>query len=425
MLPVSLEYTTAIDAPVRRFIPRVEVTWTDPFIDPSITADGGTDENYINYPEQVADLTSEMSRKWAHLDGTFKPDGTFYPAPSPAEAAAGAQMGWWGANRCDGSAEWSPGSYPALTVSFAARPVLALVVTGDSEYNEYPVDFDVTLYDTDDNLLHTETVTGNAALTWRKSIADEGIDDATYMILTVKKWSAPSRVVKIAEFYTSVVEEYTGDEVVSLNLLEEREISDGSVPIGNISANELELTLQNIAIIKDGEKIIDPFFPSNPNTYLRNVIKKNRRIRAWLGIVLPDSSVEEIPLGTFWSGDWSAEEQNSTVSTGARDRMELLRQAICSTMAIYTDISLYDLAETLLEDAKLNIPMTDLTWEIDTALQGFTVPYGYFPRQDYFNCIKDLVTACMGQAYMSRDDVLVITGPGTYTRPGTVTTEGA
>ena len=207
--------------------------------------------------------------------------------------------------------------------------------------------------------------------------------------------------------------------------MEEREIGDGSLPIGNISANELDLSLQNISIIKDGEAIIDPFFPSNPDSYLHNVIKKNRRVRAWIGILLSDASIEYIPLGTFWTGDWSAEEQESTVSTSARDRMELLRAAICSTLPVYESVTLYDLAENLLNNAKTAIPMPDLTWEIDVALQLITVPYGYFPRQDYFACIKQLVTACMGQAYMSRGDVLIITGPGNYERPGTTTTAGA
>lgn len=419
MIPVSALYEASIGASPRRWVPRVEITWTDPFIDASITAPAPTDSNRISYPEQCADLIATMGRKWAHLDGTFKPDGTFYPAPS---SAAGAQMGYWGANRCDGSAVWAPGSYPTLRIEFAARPVLALRVTGDDQYNEYPVDFDVEVYDADDTLLFSEAVTGNALLTWKESIAGENINDATYMLLIIKKWSAPSRVAKIAEFYTSLVETYTGDEIVSMGLLEEREISDGSLPVGNIAANELDLSLQNIAIIKDGEKIIDPFFPSNPNTYLQNVIKRNRRIRAWLGLVLPTGVVESIPLGTFWSGDWSAEEQEATVSTSARDRMELLRNAICSTLPVYTDVTLYDLAEALLTEARNTIPMPDLVWEIDTLLQGFTVPYGYFPRQDYFACIKQLVTACMGTAYMSRDDVLIITGPGAYARPGAAAT---
>jgi hypothetical protein len=422
MLSVSSEFTTAIKATTRRFVPKVEITWTDPTIDPTVDADA-TDKNYTSYPVQVADTTIVPSYKYFHLDGACKFDGTYHIAPAASEIAT-VQMGYWSATACNGSAVWGP-PYPTITVDFAARPITSLVVSGDSQYNEYPVDFDIEIYDAADALLLSVAITGNNRLNWSQSISDEGINDATYMKLILKKWSSANRVAKILEFYTSIAETYTGDEIVSMNLLEEREVSDGSIPIGNISANELDLSLQNIRIIKDGASIVDPFFPSNPNTYLQNVIKKNRKIRAWLGLVLPDDSVEYLALGTFWSGDWNTGDKDSTVSTSARDRMELLRNAICSTLPVYEDISLYDLAENLLNDAKTNIPMSELTWGIDTELQSFMVPYGYFPRQNYFKCIKDLVTACMGVAYMSRDDVLIINGPSSYARPGTVTTEGA
>jgi hypothetical protein len=422
MLPVSVEFETAIKATTRRFVPRVEVTWTDPTIDPTIDADA-TDKNYTSYPVQVADLQTLPSYKYFHLDGICKFDGSYHIAPALSEIAT-VQMGYWGATACNGSAQWSA-PYPTIIVDFAARPITSLVVVGDSQYNEYPVDFDIEIYNAADVLIYSVAVTGNTRLNWNLSVSEENINDATYMKLILKKWSLANRVAKILEFYTSLAETYTGDEVVSMNLLEEREVSDGSIPIGNISANELDLSLQNIRIIKDGESIVDPFFPSNPNTYLQNVIKKNRKIRAWIGLYLPDDSVEYLSLGTFWSGDWNANDQDSTIQTSARDRMELLRNAICSTLPLYENISLYDLAENLLNNAKSDIPMPDLIWEIDIELQSFMVPYGYFPRQDYFKCIKDLVTACMGVAYMSRDDVLIINGPSSHERPGTVTTEGA
>ena len=420
MLPVTAEFQTAVKATVRRWRPRLAITWTDPTIDPTIDADA-TDKNYTSYPEQVADTLILPTYKYFHLDGICKFNGTYHIAPAVSELAT-IQMGYWSATACNGSAQWS-GSYPTITVDFAARPITALVVSGDSQYNEYPVDFDIEIYDAADTLLYSVAVTGNNRLNWNLSISDEDIVDATYMKLIIKKWSLANRVAKILEFYTSIAEIYTGDEVVSIILLEEREISDGSIPIGNISANELDLALQNIRIVKDGESIVDPFFPSNPNTYLQNVIKKNRKIRAWLGLVLPDDSVEYITLGTFWSGDWNVNDKDSVVTTSARDRMELLRNAICSTLPVYASISLYDLAENLLNAAKEDIPMADLTWEIDDELENFIVPFGYFPRQSYFKCIKDLVTACMGIAYMSRDDVLIINGPSSYTRLGT--TEGA
>jgi hypothetical protein len=421
MLPVSSEFETAVKANNRRWVPKVEITWTDPLIDPTVDVDA-TDKNYTSYPIQVADLYTIPNYKYFHLDGICKFDGSYHIAPGVSEIAT-VQMGYWGATACNGSAQWSE-PYPTITVDFAARPIVSLVVAGDSQYNEYPVDFDIEIYNAADSLIYSIAVTGNTRLNWSLSVSEENINDATYMKLILKKWSCANRVAKILEFYTSLSETYTGDEIVSMNLLEEREVSDGSIPIGNISANELDLLLQNIKIIKNGESIINPFFPNNPNTYLQNVIKRNRKIRVWLGLVLPDDSIEYISFGTFWSGDWNVNNQDSTIQTNARDRMELLRNAICSTLPVYDAISLYDLAENLLNNAKTNIPMPDLVWDIDTELQLFIVTYGYFPRQSYFKCIKDLVIACMGAAYMSRDDVLIINGPSSYARPETVTTEG-
>jgi hypothetical protein len=406
VIAVSPEFNAAVKATVRKWRPKLEVTWTDPFTDPAITA-SANDKNRINYPEQVADLVEIPTRRWAHLDGTFKPNGTFHPCPSAAESLFN-QMGWWGAARCDASAEWGL-PYPTLTIEFAARPVLALIVVGDSIYNEYPVDFYVKLYNGDDDVLYTDTVAGNANLRYVKSIASAGITDAVKMTLEVKKWSAPNRVVKILEFYTAVVETYYGDDIVSMNLLEESEISDGSLPIGNISCNELDFELQNIKLITSlGETILNPFYPGNTNSYLHNLIKRNRKVRAWLGLVLPDASVEYVPLGTFWTGDPKVSERSPVISFSCRDRMELLRKAEFTGSEVYQNESLYDLAVVVLEHAKANIPMVDLEYSIDAALQDMVIPYAYFPKQTYFETIRQIAEACAGTAYMDRDDVLRI-----------------
>ena len=196
-----------------------------------------------------------------------------------------------------------------------------------------------------------------------------------------------------------------------MNLLEEREISDGTLPIGNISANELDIELQNVKLVRGAITIPNPFSFENAQSYLQGLLKKNRRIEAFLGLVLPGGSVEYVTLGTFWSGDWNASEKGTIASTSARDRMELLRNAEYSKSLIYESINLYDLMEIVLNSAKTDIPMSDLVWDIDDELEEYTVPVAYFPRQDYFKCIKQIVEACMGQAYMSREDVLIVTGP--------------
>ena len=104
MIAVSDAFKTAIKATTRRFRPRLDITWTDSLIDPTITV-SSNDDNYIHpiSDKQAANGVSVTSRKWAHLDGVIIADGSYHPMPDDTEAAAGgSEMGWYGATRCNG-----------------------------------------------------------------------------------------------------------------------------------------------------------------------------------------------------------------------------------------------------------------------------------------------------------------------------------
>jgi hypothetical protein len=405
VISVSPEFTAAATALVRKSVAKIDIVWTDPFIDTTIQT-SANDENRISWPSQCADLNEIPTRKWAYLHDGFKADGTFYPCPDTAELAKENQMGWWGATACDAQGDFEVALYPTLTLTFSERPILALLVVGESIYNEFPVDFQVKIYTTGDVLAHTETVNGNDKVRWFKYIPELAINTAVKMELIITKWSAVSTIVKITEFYTTVVESYDGTDIVTMSLLEERLISDGALPIGNISANEIDLELQNIRIFKNSQFVQDPFFPSNTNSYLHRLLKQNRKITAYVGFQLTDGSKEYVQLGTFWTGDWTVDETSGSVRVSARDRMEQLRKATFSASELYENKTLYQLAEIVLQDAKDNIPMADLKWSIDTALQDYAVPYAWFTRKSYMAVIREIVEACTGQAYMGKDDAL-------------------
>jgi hypothetical protein len=412
MLSVSGAFTTAATATVRKPKAKIEITWTDPYIDTSMLVTSNEANRGALLP-QTADLITVTPYKWAYLGGTNDPDklvldGTFHPFPSTSAEQAKNQVGWYGQTACASNGSFSA-TYPKLTQVFAARSMVYLSVTGSTIHNEYPVDFTIKLYNVSNTLLHTTTVTGNTLLNWTKDILSAGVNTATKLELEITKWSVGYTVVKIAECYTSLTETYYTDDIVSMSILEERETNDGTLPIGNISANEMDLELQNISITKT-TAIADPFSPSNTNSYLSNYIKPNRRIKAYLGFTLANSTIEYVPMGTFWTGDWKCEEKSAVVSVSARDRMELLRKAIFSACPVYENTTLYALAVAVLEDAILSIPMTDLVYSVDTALQSYPVPYAWFDKKSYMAVIREIVEACRGYAYMSRNDVLTIKG---------------
>lgn len=302
MYPVTTDFLDKMKADRRQVFARVEIDYTDPFMDQSIEIEVNEQAN-VSYPQQTADSVDQTTHKYACLDGTWDlTTGEYHLAPSEDQLAQ-QQMGWWGAQLAGvGGAFADP--YPALTVTHLPRPIHTLKVIGDTAREEYPVDFTIKLYAQDDTLLKTETVTGNDQVSWSKALEPQVLDVAK-QVLEITKWSHEGRCAKIIEFFTSIRETYETGDLVSIRLLEEREASQGSLPVGNISANELTLTLNN----EDKKFDID-----NESSPLKNLLKPNRKIRLWLGleksivsrsIEIDQSSGATVPR--LYIGRWAAQ----------------------------------------------------------------------------------------------------------------------
>ena len=271
MYPVTPEFIEKMKADRRHVVARCEIDYTDPFMDQSIEIEANENAN-VSYPRQTADNVLEATHKWASLDGSWDlTTGEYYLAPSPDKLTQ-AQFGWWGSQLAGIDGAFSP-PYPTLTVRHLPRPARQFRVIGDTAREEWPVDFQIKLYAQDDTLLHTETVTGNTEIYWSKSL-DPQILDVAKQELIIMKWSHAGRCAKIVEFFTSIREVYETGDLMSVKLLEEREASQGSLPVGNISANEVTIVLNN------GDKKFDI---DNENSPLKNLLKPNRRIQVSLG----------------------------------------------------------------------------------------------------------------------------------------------
>lgn len=268
--PVSNGFNDRAKAVIRKVFGKVQVDYTDPFLDQSL-AITATEEANVSYLKHTSDTITAPFAKIASLDGSWKLDGSYKLAPSPTEADTH-EMGWWGSQLAgvDG-AFIAP--YPALTVAFFSRPIWSLRVIGDSMRAEYPVDFTVKLYGAGDVLKYTETVVGNTLVTWSKDIAV--VTAVVKSVLEITKWSHTGRQAKITEFFTSIQEIYEGEDLLEIKLTEEREVTSGSLPVGNISANEISVRLSNVS---------RKFDASNSSSPLYQLIKANRRIKAWLGL---------------------------------------------------------------------------------------------------------------------------------------------
>jgi len=411
MVTTSAEFTAASTALIRRPVAKVDITWSDPFIDTSIQATTNN-QGRIAWPKQTFNLNEVIPHNWFVLNDSNPPNlgDSLYACPDTEALQIDNEMGWYTGTPCDASAEWSA-PYPALTITFSERVIDTLLVAGSDYHSEYPVDFTVQVFGEFDEVLFSEDVTANDSVSWTKDITAYNISSATKMVLTLKKWSTALTFGKIAEFYTTYKTTLYGDDIISIDVLEESEVTTGTLPVGNISSNEIRLTLQNINRVVSGVNTKHPYIPANPNTILQNMIRPNRKIIPYIGFGLPDNSKEYVRMGTFWTMDWDVSQFSGEATVQARDRMEILRQNEFTLPQVYTSITLYDFAEVILNLAKNTIPMYDLAWSISTDLQLINIQYASFDKSTYFEALKNIAAACLGRVYMSKNDVLIIEVP--------------
>ncbi len=399
MITTSQQFKDEMRAPIRKVYGKIQIDYSDPEIDQSINVTSN-DMNYTSYPMQIVNGKDTPNYNYLTLDDTWNLGDEKSLAPGESETEY-IQYGLWGEQLSNNNGGFAVN--PVIELVFVARPIRSLKLVGDSKKDEYPMDFEIRLFNEFNETVYVETVANNDEVQWGKEI--EQINEITKMEIEVIKWSKANKVMKIMEIFSSIQEIYEGEDIISINLIEERETSQGSLPVGNISSNEIEIVLNNIN---------REFDAGNKDSRLYGLVKPNRKIQAWLGI-----EDEFVPLGLFWTKDWDVPEDGLTARFIGRDRLDRLRESNYSTSKVEVNKTIYELAEIILQDASLK---TGQYW-IDEELQAFTIPYAYFEAVSHREALRQLASACLGQVYCDRRGIVRIEGPSfTFKKLDTLTT---
>jgi hypothetical protein len=132
-------------------------------------------------------------------------------------------------------------------------------------------------------------------------------------------------------------------------------------------------------------------------------LKKNRRVKPSLGVDLNnDGNITWYPLGVFYTTEWRAPTNDVYAELTARDRIETLKQRDFTTSTVYSNYTLYQLAEMLF----LDYGFTNHDYSIDTALSSITVPYTWFDRVTYREALAQIAEAGLARLYCDRTGVI-------------------
>lgn len=321
----------------RKLEARCRFDFSDTSIDNTIIGSGSS--YGAGAYEQIYNGKKDVSKKWFSLDGSALLDGTYYIMPETETELERFEVGWWSEELSDyagnyicesplaygdvafGEQAFSIGTcYPSISVNFLARQVSELSIAFDNARMEYGVDFEIRLYDINNALLYSETITGNTGVWFTKVIpTTNGVCTVQYII---KKWSEPLRNVKIAEMFTMITLTVNGRDIKSIQVVEDRELSDDGLPLGTTSSGSCVITLFNRNRLFDWD---------NTTSRLYNYVRKGIKIFPEIG-----DGTNWIPLGVFFAEEWDIPKKDIMLTVSGLDRMALLDDSEYATSKLIT-----------------------------------------------------------------------------------------
>jgi len=389
---------------VRRPTAKVTIGWSDMSVEETkITPTPTPPENRASISAQIVKglgylktwafcETDDPRDSVARLNSTYTMPNVVHGTPYSGPHL----VGWWGngSNISDENGYFNP--RPHIKIELYPIPFGSFGVKGYTPNGEYPEDFDLKLT-FGNGQTYTHEVRGNSKVDYN-GVLPQVIKDVYQIDLYIIKWSHRGAFVKITAFPSIYSNIYSTDDIVSLSLLEETDGALGTLPVGNISANELTLSLQNLD---------DKYFFGNTASLLSNSTRANRRIEPALGF----RDEELISKGVFYSREWSVADQGCTASTTALDRLGLLQDVEYRGLGninnadadgestFWGSQSLYVIAMDILTDLRDSY-MNDLEFAIDKKLKQTVIPLAFFKSMSYFDVIKNIAKAGCAFAYM-------------------------
>lgn len=186
---------------------------------------------------------------------------------------------------------------------------------------------------------------------------------------------------------------FEANEIVDCSFLEETSIESDN-PLGSVSANELTLSLANVA---------NAMNPNNTaGTYYGKFVP-GIKVVPYISIEV-DGVMTDVAMGTFWTTDWSCVTSGMETSTVCYDRLGKIMSLPLPNLQVLQNVSLATLFELVFEVAGL-LP---LDYNIDAALSSITIPVAWLPAGTIGSALKTLAIAGQCFVYVDRSNVIQV-----------------
>lgn len=363
---------------------KMSINFLNPFVD--YEAGLNLPEGAVcSAPNQVMNTTVDVPYKWFNFGHFIGPEARIFQPEDPQKY----EVGWWSVDVSDEQGNFET---PVIfTIDLTPQPVFALNLIGDSTSQVWARDFNIRLYNALDVVVETVEIRENQQVNFVKTFTQDNIAKYEVEILSMNK---PYEHFRLIEISTTFIKYYSTSDIVSVDILEELQY-DETLPIGAISANEVEILLDNMNLEVN----------LATNSPYQTLLSKNRRVNFSFGLTKEDGTIHWIPYGTYYTtADWKVDEVARTLSLRALDTLELLRLSDYVEPRIFRNATLYDLVKGILDD----YDMMKIEYDIDTALQEIILPYAWFPKMSHRAALTRLATLSAINIFMGRDNKIYV-----------------
>lgn len=294
------------------------------------------------------------------------------------------QKGWWGSQVASVDGVFAT---PEILIVTYNTPLLGgnFWLIGIPGY--YPINFLVerkvagiweTVSDVVDNTKYEWSITTVAKLTEQVRV-------------TITKIAPSSNTARIMQFGLISTVIFEGYDIINIDLLEETS-SETFHPAGSVSSNECVIDLSNAG---------NRFVARNTSSAFYGLLKDEIVFSPYVGVEVDSSQFEYVPLGKFFSGDWSAPSTRTVATLVGYDRIYGLSSKTIPKMSLSLNTTIAGLFAQLFEA----MGITD--YFIDPSLD-LPVPYGYIPMGTFGNALQKLVIAGNCCVFVSRLDSISV-----------------
>lgn len=276
-----------------------------------------------------------------------------------------------------------------ITIEFPRLVLKEFLFYTANMNGQYLRDFDAEAF-LDGVSVKKVEIENNQVSNWRYPLPNIACDKVVY---TVRRINQFNRVLKIMELYTAIVETYYSDEIISVDILEESGYQSSNLPIGNVSSNQLNLSVINL---------LGKYSSANAESPFKDMLTMNREIKVWFGAKVFGDEIEWHRMGTFWSEKWRASRTTLEASTTAYDRLYQLRERVNDK--VHINKNLYDITEWLLQDAGVDPE----NYIIEDKLKNYVFPYFWFGKVTHFQALARIAKLSLCNVYCDRYDIIRI-----------------